>query len=366
MNASMINVGLQMAASSWAVLALIADQIFTMSTANSTDNTPPSLAQLKTERWGSGADAVAAIKMVAFLQGKQATVEKKGGTFRCLVCSSAPKCGWVVKLARYRTKEGSSDWHVTVADLRHRNYTGTARPTEAQVAEHPVVRASVAANTGASAQSLVTQLRHQAGVGCSSSMMYRAKQHIQADIFSEDPMTLTLPPSFLSKFQQLNGGAYTELHCNESGHFRRAIIILDPAEFSTGQNLYGVDAAHVKHRRCNGVQIVMVGRDGNLSNRVPAVALAPVKDLDNYLWFFECIKSHGFPLSTVPVFTDRHKGIISATTELGVFNMHCVRHIIDMCNDLLWPHDVYTLTVYGRRQHEKQQDPLFLLVTDST
>jgi hypothetical protein len=89
-----------MAASSWAVLALISDQIFTMPTANSTDNTPPSLAQLKAVRWDSGADAVADIKRVAFLQRKQATVEKKCGTFRYLMCSSAPECSWVVKLAR--------------------------------------------------------------------------------------------------------------------------------------------------------------------------------------------------------------------------------------------------------------------------
>ncbi|KAF4314909.1 hypothetical protein G195_011563 [Phytophthora kernoviae 00238/432] len=36
----------------------------------------------------------------------------------------------------------------------------------------------------------------------------------------------------------------------------------------------------------------------------------------------------GSPLAAVPVFTDRHKGIISATTEFGIFNMFCVHHII--------------------------------------
>jgi hypothetical protein len=71
--------------------------------------------------------------------------------------------------------------------------------------------------------------------------------------------------------------------------------------------------------------------------------------------FFERIKSQGFPLVTVPVLTDRHS-IISATTKLGIFNMYCVCLIIGMYNGLLWLHDVYTLTVYARRQHEKRQD----------
>ncbi|RLN90223.1 hypothetical protein BBJ28_00026373, partial [Nothophytophthora sp. Chile5] len=166
------------------------------------------------------------------------------------------------------------------------------------------------------------------GVTCSNSMMYRAKQRIQAEIFSEDPMTIGLLPDLLLKFQELNPGTFTELQRYDSGHFRRAILILSPDWFSASMNLYGVDAAHMKHRKYNGVQIVMVGRDGNLNNRVAAIALAPIEDHDNYSWFFGRIMSHGFPLATVPVFSDRHKGIVSATTELGIFNMFCVRHII--------------------------------------
>jgi hypothetical protein len=303
-------------------------QAIEMTSPCSPDTIVPNLEDLKAARWESGKVAVAAVKKVAFLQGKQVKVDKKGGTFRCLVCSSAPACGWFVKLARYRGKTGSGDWHVTTADIEHRNCSSTARPTQKQVAEHPVVRASVTANLTASTLSLVTQLRHQVGVGCSKSMMYRAKQQIHAEVFSEDPMTISLLPSFLTKFQQLNPGVYTEIQRYETGHFRRAIVIIPASPISAGLNLYGVDAAHMKHRKYNGVQIVMVGRDGNLANRVAAVALAPIEDHDNYLLFFERIMAHNYPLTTVPVFTDRHKGIISATTQLGIFNMFCVRHII--------------------------------------
>lgn len=145
-------------------------------------------------------------------------------------------------------------------------------------------------------------------------------------------MTIGLLPDLLLKFQELNPGTFAEIQRYESGHFRRAIIILSPAWFSTSMKLYGVDAAHMKHLKNNGVQTVMVGRDGNLNNRVAAVALAPVEDHDNYSWFFGRIVSHGFPLATVPVFFDRHKGIVSATTELGIFNMFWVHHIIGRCS----------------------------------
>ncbi|RLN88115.1 hypothetical protein BBJ28_00019684 [Nothophytophthora sp. Chile5] len=159
-------------------------------------------------------------------------------------------------------------------------------------------------------------------------MIYRAKQQIHAEVFSEDPLTIGLLPNFLSNFQRLNPGIFIEIQCYESGQFKRAIVILDPAMFASSQCLYGVDAAHMKHRKYNGVQIGMVARDGSFNNRVAAVALAPVEDYDSYLWFFGRITSHGFPLVTVPVFTDRHKGFISATTELSVFIMFCVQYII--------------------------------------
>lgn len=283
---------------------------------------------LTAQRWVTGKDAVTAIKSFALGQGKHAIVVKKGGTFRHLTCSSAPACKWFINLSRYRSKEGSGDWHVSNAKWEHQNCMGVAKPTQHEIADHPVVRSSVISSTDVPAKVLVTQLRHQAGLTCSTTMIYRAKLKINAEIFSEDLSTIQLLPSLLAEFQRLNLGTHTELERYESGHFKRAIVILNPDTFTTGQRLYGVDAAHMKHRNYNGVQIVMVGRDGNLSNRIAAIALAPVEDHDNYMWFFGRLMDRGFPLANVPVFSDRHKGIVSATTQLGVFNMFCVRHII--------------------------------------
>lgn len=84
----------------------------------------------------------------------------------------------------------------------------------------------------------------------------------------------------------------------------------------------------MKHRYYNGVQIVLVASDGNLQNRDAAVALAPMEDHSAYSWFYSRILQCGFQLNQWPVFSDRHAGIISASSELGVINMYCTRHLI--------------------------------------
>ena len=42
----------------------------------------------------------------------------------------------------------------------------------------------------------------------------------------------------------------------------------------------------MKHRKYSGVQIALVSRDGNFSNKIAAIALVPVKDYDDYSRFF--------------------------------------------------------------------------------
>lgn len=96
----------------------------------------------------------------------------------------------------------------------------------------------------------------------------------------------------------------------------------------TGQGVYGVDAGHMKHIKYNGVQIILVSRDGNSNNQIAAVALAPVEDQDNYAWFFGHVLEHGFPLTTSPVVSDRNLGLVSVTEQLKIFSMFCIRHIL--------------------------------------
>ena len=62
-----------------------------------------------------------------------------------------------------------------------------------------------------------------------------------------------------------------------------------------------MDDAHMKHRRYNGIKIILVGRDGNVPNQVASVALVPLEDFVNYACSFGCVIYHGFPLKSSPV-----------------------------------------------------------------
>nr|CCA22154.1 AlNc14C145G7378 [Albugo laibachii Nc14] len=285
---------------------------------------------LMRERWGSGKDAVQAIKDVALSQRKYAVVPNKGGTYRLFQCDSASTgCEWYVRLARYRDKMGLRDWHVAGCKLEHQNSLGIAKPSRSQLVASSVIRGALSADPATSAKTLVAQLRHQSNISASQHVMYRTKDTRTTEMFSEDPTKIQLLPSLLSEFQRLNPSTLTDFQCDERGRFRRALVVLDPKWFSDGPGLFGVDAAHMKHRKYNGVQIVLVGRDGNLRNKIAAVALVPLEDNDNYTWFFGHIMRHGFSLESSPVFSDRNVGLVSAADNLKIFIMFCIRHIIE-------------------------------------
>ena len=95
------------------------------------------------------------------------------------------------------------------------------------------------------------------------------------------------------------------------------------------------------------LELLQVGRDGDFSNQVAAVVLAPVKDFDNYAWFFKCVISRGYPLKSSPTFRGRNCGLISAATSLGVFNMQCVGSFIGTCVIFLFPLKAETYDMHG-------------------
>ncbi len=153
------------------------------------------MESLRLERWASGKVAVQAIKDIALQQGKRAVVAKKGGTFRLLECDSASTgCEWNVRLARFRSKTGPGDWHVTDGNLEHQNCVGVAKPTKIQLVASSVVRAAISAEPSTSTRALVAQLQHQSKVTASTHVMYRAKDAVMSEIFSEDPMTSSFCP----------------------------------------------------------------------------------------------------------------------------------------------------------------------------
>lgn len=271
----------------------------------------------------------AAVQDAALAQGKRAVVAIKGGTYRRYVCSCA-SCNWFVCASRTRSTKHEPLWRVTASCLEHTNCTGIARPTQRQVASDSAFRASVVADGAATASTLTEQMRLQGGVICSSSLVRRAKEDVLKEIYHEDTRSISLLPSYLRSLSALNERVSTELCKDTRGCFERAIVALSAELFSSHQPVFGVDAAHMKHRHYNGVQIVLVARDGNMANKIAAVALAPTENSSVYEWFFGFLLASGYQLSTIPVFCDRHLGILAAAAKLNIRVHFCTRHIVGM------------------------------------
>lgn len=161
-------------------------------------------------------------------------------------------------------------------------------------------------------------------------MVGRAKEQILEELFAEDTDSIQYLPSYMSELARVNSKLYTEVQRDSDGMFTRATIVLDSDLFINCQQIFGVDAAHMKHRNYNGVQLIFVARDGNMENKIAAVALVSVECADNYKWFFGILLDRGYKLATIPVFCDRHAGILAAADALKVRVIFCTRHIIGM------------------------------------
>ncbi|EGZ26444.1 hypothetical protein PHYSODRAFT_478575, partial [Phytophthora sojae] len=78
------------------------------------------------------------------------------------------------------------------------------------------------------------------------------------------------------------------------------------------------------------VQMLIVGRDGNLNNITIAVALLNAEDVVNYSWFVECLRDAGLTFSVVdyPIFCDRSDAFRSITATYNLNVRYCTLHII--------------------------------------
>jgi len=93
--------------------------------------------------------------------------------------------------------------------------------------------------------------------------------------------------------------------------------------------ILGTDGAHMKHREYNGIMLILVGRDGNNSNVIMAVALCPTENAENYTWFLQQCVNGGISFENLPLFCDRGGGIFGAAGQLGIRSLvHCTRHLI--------------------------------------
>ncbi|TYZ62782.1 hypothetical protein PybrP1_006977 [[Pythium] brassicae (nom. inval.)] len=286
-------------------------------------------AMVSSMTWATIKTMMAAIQDVALQQGKRALY---------LVC----EC-W-----KTRHKQKEPLWHVTPCSLEHINCIGIAKPTTRQITENSVLRASVVADNAAAAATLTQQLRLQTGVVCSAPLVRRAKEDVLREVFSEDTRSIGLLPSFLRELSEVDTGLTTELYQDGDGCFDQAVIVMNPELFTNGQQVFGINAAHIKHWQYNDVQIVFVAQDGNFENRTAAIALASKESASSYAWFFGVLLDVGFQLCSVPVFCDHHVGFVAAAESLGVRVRFGTRHIIEFGHTLL-TYAVYIRNMRGDR-----------------
>ena len=152
---------------------------------------------------------------------------------------------------------------MTDGNLDHQNCVSFGKPSTAQLVTSSIVHGALYAELNMSARILVDQLRHQTKMTASCHVMYHAKDTINEKLFSEDSTKITLLPSLLSEFQRLNPGTVTELQSDKKGRFHWVIVVLNSKWFSNHQGFFDVDSAHMKHRKYNGVQIVLASHDRN-------------------------------------------------------------------------------------------------------
>ncbi|EGZ09736.1 hypothetical protein PHYSODRAFT_416730, partial [Phytophthora sojae] len=88
------------------------------------------------------------------------------------------------------------------------------------------------------------------------------------------------------------------------------------------------DCSHSKCPAYGGMQMHLVGRDGNLRNLTIAFGLVEAEDVENYTWLFSMLKQNGYDFTGVPMFCDHSRALISVALKMGLNLKYCTLHII--------------------------------------
>lgn len=128
----------------------------------------------------------------------------------------------------------------------------------------------------------------------------------------------------------MNPGSIAVAEKDENGRFKRAIVIVHVFATAVGarQTILGIDCAHSKCPVYSGVQMMLVGRDGDLKNTTIAFALVPTEDGEKYVWFFDKIIRGGYKLAGIPMLCDRGSGLLSVAGDFDLNLKFCTLHII--------------------------------------
>lgn len=165
---------------------------------------------------------------------------------------------------------------------------------------------------------LTSQIRkawtRETGEGSLSAVPYRLRTILtRGTSFQEIP-------ALLNQFKGQNPGSFTAVEVDSEGRFFRAFVSCGVIvqSMAYNQQILGIDCAHTTGADFSGLQMILVGRDGNLSNLVIAVALVDAESIANYEWFFDCVEASGLSIGSRPVFCDRNASML---------NIAAARHI---------------------------------------
>lgn len=290
------------------------------------------LPQLKVGlTYSTATDALHTVQDFALSQNKSVRVDQRSGLHRKIVCTS-DGCSMFVRIYRKQMQRTRGVWYISSMDLTHKNCVAVSNPTRRQITALPTFASAVSADANVTASALVHQVQSRDGIALGKKVrtLYRAKDAVST--LSSDAVVTSYQkmPSLLQKFAELNPGSIAIVERDRERRFLRALVAAKAFVDATPamQRVFGVDCAHSKCLAYSGVQMLLVGRDGDMRNVTLAFALVPAEDYESYYWFFTTLRAVGLDLTETPVFCDRHVALLSVAETMGLKLRYCTLHII--------------------------------------
>ncbi|CAI5702804.1 unnamed protein product [Peronospora effusa] len=305
-----------------------------MAPGNSTSPLLPAPTLMKGMRFKDSKTAFYAVQDYALYHNKQVKVDRRGGKHRKMVCVSTEPCPFFVRLYLHNSKMDNT-WYVSSANLMHSpECTSTAKPTQRQLVESPTFQHALASTPNGTAAQLLQQLQGRTNL----RTIYRAKQIMKRELQTQVGNSFRKIPSLLRNFSDLNPGSFTKYEVGgpqsqKPGTFLRAFVSCNVFTESTtfNQQIYGLDVLPCNNSEANyqGVQIFLLGKDGNMCNVTIAAACCDAPSSENYRWFFRCVEKCGVNLRYCPVLCAIDAELLAVESELGLTLRYCTRYIIE-------------------------------------
>uniref|UniRef100_A0AAV1UVS6 SWIM-type domain-containing protein n=1 Tax=Peronospora matthiolae TaxID=2874970 RepID=A0AAV1UVS6_9STRA len=303
---------------------------------------------VKGMRFKDSKTAFYAVQDYALFHNKQVKVDRRGGKHRKMVCASSEPCPFFVRLYLHNSKTDKT-WYVSSAELAHApECTSTAKPTQRQLVESLSFQQALASTPDGTAAQLLQRLQGKANL----RTVYRAKQMMKRELQVQVGNSFRKIPSLLRNFSALNPGSFARHEVSDRqskvpGAFARAFVSCHVFTDSTtfNQQIYGLEVRPCHNSKANyqGVQIFLLGKDGNMCNVTIAAACCDAPSSENYRWFFRCVEESGVNLRYCPVLCKIDAELMAVETELALTLRYCTKYVIE--------HELVQLETFSRHHH---------------